>query len=64
MPRFIPCDDCEGTGDYHRRDPQPDDPYLVTRRYGVACPACEGEGSIEIEDEPVEEEDLDEMGGL
>lgn len=62
MSRFIPCNDCEGTGDYHRCDPQFDDPYLVTRRYGIPCPSCDGDGEIEIMDEPVEENDLWECG--
>ena len=59
-PRHIPCNDCEGTGDHFRHYPQPDDPYLMTRRYGVPCPTCEGEGHLEIEIDLIEMEDLEE----
>ncbi len=55
--RFIPCQQCEGTGRHYRHDPQPDDPYLMTPTRDD-CEVCGGEGEIEIEDEPIEQEDL------
>lgn len=48
-PRFVPCDECNGTGEITVNDtPFRDDPYRVKE---VPCPACGGEGVIEVDTE-------------
>lgn len=63
-PRHVPCDDCEGSGHRHHAEPLWDDPYYVHIQYGVPCPACDGDGYIEIEDEDVTLDDLEEENSL
>ena len=52
----IPCEACEGTGDWFRHDPQPDDPSLHTRIYGRPCPVCDGDGELPAFDEGDDDE--------
>lgn len=56
--RMIDCEYCEGTGDHHAHEPDFYDPYYVHRYYGRPCHHCDGTGSVEVEVEPVEEEEL------
>jgi len=58
-PRFVDCEACGGEGghavlDYSRINTATIDPPYRD----VVCEECEGEGVVEIEDEPVELEDL------
>ncbi len=53
--RLIDCGRCDGSGiEEGMPIPTPSGPYYPSRR----CEACGGTGKIEIEDEPIEQEDL------
>jgi DnaJ-class molecular chaperone len=55
--RIIACDACEGTGNRFVHRPVFDDPYYM-HQTGDPCPACDGNGFIEVAAEPIEMEDL------
>lgn len=54
--RIVDCDCCEGAGQIEEYPPRPT-PQGPYARVGK-CGACNGSGEIEIEQEPIEEEDL------
>ena len=61
--RIIPCQRCGGDGGHEiwtGYDPRNGDAIGHWQK----CSLCDGTGDNEIELEPIEEEDLDEMGGL
>jgi hypothetical protein len=57
-PLFVNCEHCGTEGRIfrgHPNDPHPHD--------AGPCPVCGGAGVVEIENEPIEMDDLDEMAG-
>jgi hypothetical protein len=59
IPRTIRCEMCEGDGYEMVHRPDFYDPCYMHKTRNP-CPACDGDGYIEIEDESVEMEDFDE----
>ena len=57
MPRFIDCDCDGGTYVYDYGEVDRHDGSII--EYGRRCERCDGSGLIEVEDEPITEEDLE-----
>jgi DnaJ-class molecular chaperone len=56
---FEPCEHCGGEGIMYRQHPW----HGGVEVPDGECPACNGEGVVEIEFQPIEMEDLDEISG-